>query len=82
VHQRSGFNLAALDLESGQNTILTETDMDESPSVAPNGSMIIYATQKQGKGVLAVVGVNSGSRYTLPAQFGDVREPAWSPYLK
>ncbi len=82
VHQRSGFNVAALDMASGQNKILTETDMDESPSVAPNGSMIIYATQRQGKGVLAVVGVNSGSKYTLPAQFGDVREPAWSPYLK
>jgi len=82
VHQRSGFNLAALDLETDQNTILTETDMDESPSVAPNGSMIIYATLKQGKGVLAVVGVNSGSKYTLPARVGDVREPAWSPFLK
>ncbi|OZG72113.1 Tol-Pal system beta propeller repeat protein TolB [Hahella sp. CCB-MM4] len=82
VHQRSGFNVAALDMESGQSRILTETEMDESPSVAPNGSMIIYATQRQGKGVLAVVGVNSGSKYTLPAQFGDVREPAWSPYIK
>ncbi len=82
VHQRSGFNVAALDMESGQSRILTESEMDESPSVAPNGSMIIYATQRQGKGVLAVVGVNSGSKYTLPAQFGDVREPAWSPYIK
>lgn len=81
VHQHRGFNLASLDLETGLNTILTETDMDESPSVAPNGSMIIYATQKQGKGVLAVVGINSGSKYTLPARFGDVREPAWSPFL-
>ncbi|WP_020408095.1 Tol-Pal system beta propeller repeat protein TolB [Hahella ganghwensis] len=82
VHQRNGFNVAALDMETGQSRILTETEMDESPSVAPNGSMIIYATQRQGKGVLAVVGVNSGSKYTLPAQFGDVREPAWSPYIK
>ncbi|WLQ14935.1 Tol-Pal system beta propeller repeat protein TolB [Hahella aquimaris] len=82
VHQRDGsFNVASLDLESGQDQILTQTEMDESPSVAPNGSMIIYATQKNGKGVLAVVGVNSGSKYTLPAQFGDVREPAWSPYI-
>ncbi len=82
VHQHSGFNVAALNMDSGQTQILTETEMDESPSVAPNGSMIIYATQRQGKGVLAVVGINSGSKYTLPAQFGDVREPAWSPYIK
>jgi TolB protein len=83
VHQLGGnFHLAKLDLETSTTTILTETGMDESPSVAPNGSMVIYATRVQGKGILAVVGVNSGSKYSLPALSGDVREPAWSPYIK
>lgn len=83
VHQAGRqFHLAKLELDSGMTSLLSETGMDESPSVAPNGSMVIYATQIQGKGVLAVVGVNSGSRYYLPALAGDVREPAWSPYIK
>lgn len=83
VHQQGGnFHLAQMDLQNRVMRILTKTGMDEAPSVAPNGSMIIYATQRQGKGVLAVIGVNSGSRYFLPALDGDVREPAWSPYIK
>ncbi len=83
VHQLGGnFHLAKLDLDSSAMTILTETGMDESPSVAPNGAMVIYATRVQGKGILAVVGVSSGSKYSLPALSGDVREPAWSPYIR
>lgn len=83
VHQLgSRFSLAKLDLENATTSILTETGMDESPSVAPNGAMVIYATQVRGKGILAVVGVNSGSKFSLPALSGDVREPAWSPYIK
>ena len=61
---------------------LTETPLDESPSLAPNDRMLIYATQRGRKGVLAVVSVDGRSKYFLPSEFGDVREPAWSPYLK
>ncbi|WP_369601655.1 Tol-Pal system beta propeller repeat protein TolB [Hahella sp. SMD15-11] len=83
VHQRDGaFHVAALDLGTRETTVLSDTGMDESPSVAPNGKMVIYATQRKGKGVLAVVSVVTGSRYLLPSQDGDVREPAWSPWLK
>lgn len=83
VHQKGGrFHLAQMELGNRITRILTKTGMDEAPSVAPNGSMIIYATQHKGKGVLAVIGVGSGSRYFLPAVEGDVREPAWSPYVR
>ncbi|RMF17357.1 MAG: Tol-Pal system protein TolB [Gammaproteobacteria bacterium] len=83
VHQRDGaFHVAALDLESRETTILSDTDLDESPSVAPNGKMVIYSTRQRNKGVLAVVSVVSGSRFLLPAPDGDVREPAWSPWLE
>ncbi len=83
VHQQGGsFHLAQMNLQNRIPRILTKTGMDEAPSVAPNGSMIIYATQRDGQGILSVIGVNSGSRYFLPALDGDVREPAWSPYIR
>ncbi len=82
VHQRNGvFHIAAQDLETGTLRILTETHLDESPSIAPNGAMLMYATKRNDKGVLAVVSLDAGTRYFLPSEQGDVREPAWSPYF-
>ncbi len=82
VHQRAGdFRLASLDLQSRQMDILSDTGLDESPSVAPNGSMLIYGTKKGNQGVLAVVAVETGAKYLLPSRAGEVREPSWSPFL-
>ncbi|PJF33436.1 MAG: translocation protein TolB, partial [Phototrophicales bacterium] len=82
VHQSDGvFNIAKLELDSGVQTILTETPLDESPSIAPNGRMLIYGTQRGKRGVLAVVSIDGQTKYFLPSKFGDVREPAWSPYI-
>ena len=80
VHRRDGiFHIALLDLVRGHLKTLTKTSLDESPSVAPNGSMLIYATQLRGKGILAVVSIDNRVKFNLPSNEGDVREPAWSP---
>lgn len=82
VHQRGGaFQMASLDLKSREMNILSDTGLDESPSVAPNGSMLIYATRKGEQGVLAVVAMETGAKFLLPSRQGEVREPAWSPFL-
>lgn len=82
VHRRAGiFHIAVLDLVRGDTRVLTSTSLDESPSVAPNGSMAIYATQEGGRGILAVVSIDGRVKYRLPSTEGDVREPAWSPYI-
>lgn len=80
VHRREGiFHIALLNLQHGRLRVLTETALDESPSISPNGSMLIYATQVNGKGILAAVSIDGGVKFNLPSNEGDVREPAWSP---
>jgi len=80
VHRREGvFHIALMDLQRGRMTVLTETSLDESPSIAPNGSMLIYATQVRNQGILAAVSIDGGVKFNLPSSEGDVREPAWSP---
>lgn len=82
VHRQNGrFHIASQDLKSGDFRVLTSTRLDESPTVAPNGAMLMYATKRDGKGVLAAVSIDAGVKFFLPAREGDVREPAWSPFL-
>ncbi|MEQ8692378.1 MAG: Tol-Pal system protein TolB, partial [Pseudomonadales bacterium] len=82
VHQRDGqYHIAIHDLVTERLQVLTSTDLDESPSIAPNGSMVLYATKSGGRGILSAVSVDGGVKFNLPARTGDVREPAWSPYL-
>ncbi len=82
VHRTNGvFHIAWQDLERDNLQVLTQTALDESPSLAPNGTMLIYATQDQGRGILAVVSIDGSVKYRLPSSSGDVREPAWSPFL-
>jgi TolB protein len=81
VHQNNGvFHIAVQDLTDSTFLIVTETQLDESPTVAPNGAMVMYATKWQNRSILAAVSLDAGIRYRLPAQSADVREPAWSPY--
>lgn len=77
VHRRdTRFHVAVLDLASGQMQVLTDTVHDESPSFAPNGRQILYATLVNGRGVLATVSVDGKVRQRL-SQSGDLREPSW-----
>lgn len=81
VHGNKGtFRTAVLDLENNALRVLTKTTLDESPSFAPNGSMLLYATSGDRGGTLAGVSTDGRVRQELATRQGDVREPAWSPF--
>lgn len=74
------YRIATLDLKTGFISILTDGKLDESPSYAPNGSMILYSTNDGLKSILAAVSSDGKVRQKLRLQGGEVREPAWSPF--
>ena len=82
IHRgNNGYQVAKQDLESGRLVEISDAQQAESPSIAPNGTMVIFATQQGSTGVLGAVTADGRAQFRLPAAQGDVREPAWSPFL-
>jgi TolB protein len=73
------FNVAIQNLATRQVQLLTDSQFDESPSFAPNGKIILYATEVRGRGILSAVSSDGKTRQQLSTQAGDIREPAWGP---
>lgn len=76
------YRIAVFDRENQRLRVLSDGRLDESPSFAPNGSMVLYASKENGKGVLYAVSVDGNVRQRLVTSEGDVREPSWSPLVK
>jgi TolB protein len=76
------FYIATQDFESKQMQILTSGGWDKKPSFAPNGKLVLFATESQGRGILATVSSDGRVKQKMFAQRGDIREPLWGPFLK
>lgn len=67
-------------LGSPRWSTLSTGSLDESPSFAPNASMVLYAAREGRRGVLYSVSADARVRQRLVLADGDVREPSWGPY--
>lgn len=76
------YRIAVQDLASGSVRVLSHGHLDESPSFAPNGAMLMYAEREGNLGALATVSVDGLTGLRLKAQQGEVREPAWGPFVQ
>ena len=78
VHRRGGrFHIAVLDLQTRQFRVLTAGGLDESPSFAPNGKMIIYSNGQR----LNAISVDGSVKQDFVLR-GSVRDPVWAPYSR
>jgi TolB protein len=76
-----GYQIAVLDLPTGNELLLTTGGREQSPTFAPNGKTLLYATSAGGRAVLAAVSTDGRVKQTLSVMNGEVREPTWGPFL-
>lgn len=76
------FKLQVMELVSGDVRAITDTTSDESPSFSPNGKLLVYATQQQGREALMTSTLDGKVKARLTGQIGDIREPNWGPFYK
>ncbi len=81
VQQAGGLRVAKQDTTTGRISVISDGPLDKSPSVAPNGNMVLYSSRIGGQEVLSVSTIDGKFQYRLPSKYADVREPAWSPFM-
>ena len=74
------FHIAMQDFKTEQREILTEGGWEKKPSFAPNGKLIMFASEARGRGILATVSSDGRVKQRIFSQSGDAREPVWGPY--
>lgn len=82
TNQGNGYKVGIYSFQDQSVRELTSTSHDESPSFAPNGDVIVYATQRANRTGLATVSVDGQVQQVLKLQGGSIREPAWSPFTR
>ncbi|WP_196221404.1 Tol-Pal system beta propeller repeat protein TolB [Sansalvadorimonas verongulae] len=84
IHKGKGdqsYNVAVQEIDTGRMRLLSSSPFEDAPDVSPNGRMLIYSAKGEGKGVLGIISADGRVSFRLPSTEGDVREPAWSPFL-
>jgi TolB protein len=76
------FHIAVQDFETKQVQILTPGGWEKKPSFAPNGKLVLFATEVRGRGILATVSSDGRVKQKMTPQQGDIREPVWGPFVK
>ena len=75
------FHISVQDFQTGQMSLLTDGGWEKRPSFAPNGKLILFASEGRGRGILATVSSDGRVKQHMFTQSGDAREPMWGPFL-
>ena len=78
--QGSALRLMLMDMRNGQSLALTDGRDDASPSFAPNGRMLMYATRDARRDVLMTTTLDGRIKTRLHAPGQDMLEPVWGPF--
>lgn len=76
------YHIALLELANKQWTLMTKNNLDESPYFSPNSGMIVYSSNYNNKGILAVLSIDGLRSHHLKSRDGEVRDANWSNYLR
>lgn len=80
THRENGtFYIATQDFQTGQMELITEGGWEKKPSFAPNGKLVLFASEARGRGILATVSSDGRVKQHMFTQSGDAREPVWGP---
>lgn len=81
TREEGAYRIAVQDLGNGTVSVLSKGRQDESPYFSPDGGTLVYASRERNQGVLATVSADGLIAQRLAADRGEVREPAWGPFL-
>ena len=83
IHREAGemYNIAVQDLKTDTIQVLSRSGFDASPSVSPNGKMVLYESGANQRGSLGMISIDGKVQLRIPSQGGNVQDPAWSPFL-
>jgi TolB protein len=81
THRVNGkFYITVQDFQTGQMELLTEGGWEKKPSYAPNGKLVLFASEARGRGILATVSSDGRVKQHMFTQSGDAREPVWGTH--
>jgi len=76
------YRIAMQELATGTVRVLSGGRLDQSPSFAPNGAMLIYSATDRGQTALQRVSVDGLTSQRLTSEQADVRDPVWAPFSR
>lgn len=82
VTTQGGQRVVIQDLATGQIRSLSNGPLDEGPSFAPGGAVVIYSSQGPRGRQLETASVDGRVHMTMRQAGGDVQEPSWSPVMR
>ena len=74
----NGHKIAIYSINDKFLKVISRGRLDEAPSFAPNGKIVLFASKKLNKGILVAASNDGRIRKEIELTGENVREPIWS----